>query len=69
MTVGVATLSLVTFGVMTSVFQKLPAVFRIEMRHGNFIWTVKRKEKHFMELHRELRTYKTFLKIPLPSRT
>lgn len=29
---------------------------------------VKRKEKHFMELHRELRTYKTFMRIPLPSR-
>ncbi|MCI4391684.1 hypothetical protein PGIGA_G00137210 [Pangasianodon gigas] len=52
-----------------SVSKKLPAVFRIEMRHGNFTWIVKRKEKHFMELHRELRTYKTFLKIPLPSRT
>uniref|UniRef100_A0A8C1Q5H9 Phospholipase n=1 Tax=Cyprinus carpio TaxID=7962 RepID=A0A8C1Q5H9_CYPCA len=40
----------------------------IEMRHGNFTWLIKRKEKHFMELHRELRTYKTFLRIPLPSR-
>lgn len=69
MTVGVVTLSNVTFGVMPSAFQKLPAVFRIEMRHGNFTWIVKRKEKHFMELHRELRTYKAFLKIPLPSRT
>uniref|UniRef100_A0A672QI43 Phospholipase n=1 Tax=Sinocyclocheilus grahami TaxID=75366 RepID=A0A672QI43_SINGR len=39
-----------------------------EMRHGNFTWLIKRKEKHFMELHRELRTYKTFLRIPLPSR-
>uniref|UniRef100_A0AAY5EYV0 Phospholipase n=1 Tax=Electrophorus electricus TaxID=8005 RepID=A0AAY5EYV0_ELEEL len=48
---------------------KLPAVFRIELRHGTFSWIVKRKEKHFMELHRELRTYKTFLRIPLPSRT
>uniref|UniRef100_A0A8C1WR90 Phospholipase n=1 Tax=Cyprinus carpio TaxID=7962 RepID=A0A8C1WR90_CYPCA len=38
------------------------------MRHGNFTWLIKRKEKHFMELHRELRTYKTFLRIPLPSR-
>uniref|UniRef100_A0A8C1YVE2 phospholipase D n=1 Tax=Cyprinus carpio TaxID=7962 RepID=A0A8C1YVE2_CYPCA len=37
------------------------------MRHGNFTWLIKRKEKHFMELHRELRTYKTFLRIPLPS--
>uniref|UniRef100_A0AAY5EUB5 Phospholipase n=1 Tax=Electrophorus electricus TaxID=8005 RepID=A0AAY5EUB5_ELEEL len=44
---------------------KLPAVFRIELRHGTFSWIVKRKEKHFMELHRELRTYKTFLRIPL----
>ncbi|XP_026863882.2 phospholipase D1 [Electrophorus electricus] len=52
-----------------SVSKKLPAVFRIELRHGTFSWIVKRKEKHFMELHRELRTYKTFLRIPLPSRT
>uniref|UniRef100_A0AAR2IR05 Phospholipase n=1 Tax=Pygocentrus nattereri TaxID=42514 RepID=A0AAR2IR05_PYGNA len=44
-------------------------LFRIELRHGNFTWIVKRKEKHFMELHRELRTYKTLLRIPLPSRT
>uniref|UniRef100_A0AAQ4QTP4 Phospholipase n=1 Tax=Gasterosteus aculeatus aculeatus TaxID=481459 RepID=A0AAQ4QTP4_GASAC len=36
--------------------------------HGEFTWVVKRKEKHFMELHRELRTYKTFMRIPLPSR-
>uniref|UniRef100_A0A671XXF2 Phospholipase n=1 Tax=Sparus aurata TaxID=8175 RepID=A0A671XXF2_SPAAU len=46
----------------------LPAVFRIELKHGEFTWVVKRKEKHFMELHRELRTYKTFMRIPLPSR-
>uniref|UniRef100_A0AAR2KJP8 Phospholipase n=1 Tax=Pygocentrus nattereri TaxID=42514 RepID=A0AAR2KJP8_PYGNA len=52
-----------------SVSKLLPAVFRIELRHGNFTWIVKRKEKHFMELHRELRTYKTLLRIPLPSRT
>lgn len=48
--------------------QVLPAVFKIEMKHGNFTWMVKRKEKHFMDLHRELRTYKTFLRIPLPTR-
>uniref|UniRef100_A0A8D0CJ97 Phospholipase n=1 Tax=Scleropages formosus TaxID=113540 RepID=A0A8D0CJ97_SCLFO len=45
----------------------LPAVFRIELRHGNFTWIVKRKEKHFLELHRELLRYKAFLRIPLPS--
>uniref|UniRef100_A0AAY4EYC6 Phospholipase n=1 Tax=Denticeps clupeoides TaxID=299321 RepID=A0AAY4EYC6_9TELE len=52
-----------------SVSKVLPAVFKIEMKHGNFTWVVRRKEKHFMELHRELRTYKTFLRIPLPSRS
>ncbi|XP_063062695.1 phospholipase D1 [Engraulis encrasicolus] len=52
-----------------SVSKVLPAVFKIEMKHGNFTWMVKRKEKHFMELHRELRTYKTFMRIPLPSRS
>uniref|UniRef100_A0A674BZR2 Phospholipase n=1 Tax=Salmo trutta TaxID=8032 RepID=A0A674BZR2_SALTR len=47
----------------------LPAVFKIEMRHGEFSWVVKRKEKHFMDLHRELLRYKTFMRIPLPSRS
>uniref|UniRef100_A0AAQ5Z5A0 Phospholipase n=1 Tax=Amphiprion ocellaris TaxID=80972 RepID=A0AAQ5Z5A0_AMPOC len=46
----------------------MPAVYKIEMKHGEFTWLVKRKEKHFMELHRELRTYKTFMRLPLPSR-
>uniref|UniRef100_A0A3P9DRT6 Phospholipase n=1 Tax=Maylandia zebra TaxID=106582 RepID=A0A3P9DRT6_9CICH len=46
----------------------MPAVYKIEMKHGEFTWLVKRKEKHFIDLHRELRTYKTFMKIPLPRR-
>uniref|UniRef100_A0A8C9W7D5 Phospholipase n=1 Tax=Scleropages formosus TaxID=113540 RepID=A0A8C9W7D5_SCLFO len=48
--------------------RSVPALFRIELRHGNFTWHVKKKEKHFLELHRELLRYKTFLRIPLPSR-
>ncbi|XP_003962430.2 phospholipase D1a [Takifugu rubripes] len=52
-----------------SVNKSLPAVFKIELKHGEFTWLIKRKEKHFMELHRELRTYKTFIRIPLPSRS
>lgn len=48
--------------------QSMPAVYKIEMRHGEFTWLVKRKEKHFIELHRELKTYKAFMKIPLPRR-
>ncbi|KAF3836408.1 hypothetical protein F7725_028966 [Dissostichus mawsoni] len=52
-----------------SVNKSLPAVFKIEMKHGDFTWLVKRKEKHFMDLHRELRTYKTFMRLPLPKRS
>ncbi|KAF7700455.1 hypothetical protein HF521_003413 [Silurus meridionalis] len=52
-----------------SASKAMPAVFRIELKHGNFTWVVKRKEKHFMELHRELLRYKTFIMIPLPSRS
>ncbi|XP_074477433.1 phospholipase D1 [Sebastes fasciatus] len=51
-----------------SVNKSLPAVFKMELKHGEFTWLVKRKEKHFMDLHRELRTYKTFMKLPLPTR-
>ena len=43
-------------------------MFKIELKHGEFTWVVKRKEKHFMELHKELQTYKTLMRIPLPSR-
>ncbi|XP_056446162.1 phospholipase D1a [Gadus chalcogrammus] len=52
-----------------SVNKVQPAVFKIELRHGEFSWVVRRKEKHFMELHRELLRYKTFMRIPLPSRS
>uniref|UniRef100_A0A672PMZ6 Phospholipase n=1 Tax=Sinocyclocheilus grahami TaxID=75366 RepID=A0A672PMZ6_SINGR len=41
----------------------------IELKHGNFTWIVKRKEKHFMDLHRELLRYKTLMRIPLPTRS
>nr|XP_029516543.1 phospholipase D1-like [Oncorhynchus nerka] len=49
--------------------QSQPAVFKIELRHGEFSWVVKRKEKHFMDLHRELVRYKMFMRVPLPSRS
>uniref|UniRef100_A0A672PTR3 Phospholipase n=1 Tax=Sinocyclocheilus grahami TaxID=75366 RepID=A0A672PTR3_SINGR len=52
-----------------SVSKAMPAVFKIELKHGNFTWIVKRKEKHFMDLHRELLRYKTLMRIPLPTRS
>uniref|UniRef100_A0A9J8CFW8 Phospholipase n=1 Tax=Cyprinus carpio carpio TaxID=630221 RepID=A0A9J8CFW8_CYPCA len=48
--------------------ERFTTVFKIELKHGNFTWIVKRKEKHFMELHRELLRYKTLMRIPLPTR-
>uniref|UniRef100_A0A672ZA81 Phospholipase n=1 Tax=Sphaeramia orbicularis TaxID=375764 RepID=A0A672ZA81_9TELE len=52
-----------------SVNKAMPAVYKIELKHGEFSWLVKKKEKHFIDLHRELRTYKTFMRLPLPSRS
>ncbi|XP_049912840.1 phospholipase D1 [Epinephelus moara] len=52
-----------------SVNKSMPAVFKIELKHGEFTWLVKRKEKHFMDLHKELRTYKALLRLPLPTRS
>uniref|UniRef100_A0A8C7LBX0 Phospholipase n=1 Tax=Oncorhynchus kisutch TaxID=8019 RepID=A0A8C7LBX0_ONCKI len=51
----------------TSAQDPIPFIFFLSV-HGEFSWVVKRKEKHFMDLHRELLRYKTFMRIPLPSR-
>uniref|UniRef100_A0A4W3HP38 Phospholipase n=1 Tax=Callorhinchus milii TaxID=7868 RepID=A0A4W3HP38_CALMI len=45
-----------------------PNVYTIELKHGPFTWKVKRKFKHFQELHRELLRYKTFMRLPIPTR-
>ncbi|XP_019714944.1 phospholipase D1-like, partial [Hippocampus comes] len=51
-----------------SVSKSMPAVYKIEMKHGEFTWLVKKKEKHFQDLHRDLKTYKAVLNLPLPTR-
>ncbi|PWA25089.1 hypothetical protein CCH79_00019081 [Gambusia affinis] len=48
--------------------QSTPAMYRIELKHGEFTWEVKKKEKHFVELHRDLRAYKALRRLHLPSR-
>uniref|UniRef100_A0A673ME47 Phospholipase n=1 Tax=Sinocyclocheilus rhinocerous TaxID=307959 RepID=A0A673ME47_9TELE len=48
--------------------ERFTRVCEAHLKHGNFTWIVKRKEKHFMELHRELLKYKTLMRIPLPTR-
>ncbi|KAM9317142.1 phospholipase D1 [Gastrophryne carolinensis] len=44
-------------------------IYTIELTHGEFTWQVKRKFKHFQELHRELLRYKAFIRIPIPTRS
>ncbi|XP_075794070.1 phospholipase D1 isoform X2 [Pelodiscus sinensis] len=46
-----------------------PNVYTIEFTHGDFVWQVKRKFKHFQEFHRDLLRYKAFIRIPLPTRS
>ncbi|XP_056421164.1 phospholipase D1 [Hyla sarda] len=44
-------------------------IYTIELNHGEFTWQVKRKFKHFQDLHRELLRYKAFIRIPIPTRS
>ncbi|XP_077146655.1 phospholipase D1 isoform X1 [Ranitomeya variabilis] len=44
-------------------------IYTIELTHGEFTWQVKRKFKHFQDLHRELLRYKAFIRIPIPTRS
>ncbi|KAM4718628.1 LOW QUALITY PROTEIN: phospholipase D1 [Anableps anableps] len=50
-----------------SVNKAMPA-YKIELKHGEFTWQVKKKEKHFVELHRDLRAYNALRRLHLPSR-
>ncbi|XP_061661657.1 phospholipase D1-like [Syngnathoides biaculeatus] len=52
-----------------SVSKSMPAVYKIELKHGEFTWLVKKKEKHFQDLHRDLKTYKAVLNLTLPTRS
>ncbi|XP_061522046.1 phospholipase D1-like isoform X2 [Phycodurus eques] len=52
-----------------SVGESTAAVYKIEMKHGEFTWLVKKKEKHFHDLHRDLKTYKAVLNLSLATRS
>ncbi|XP_032407821.1 phospholipase D1-like [Xiphophorus hellerii] len=54
--------------VQRSVNKSTPAMYKIELKHGEFTWEVKKKEKHFVELHRDLRAYKALRRLHLPAR-
>ncbi|RWS31654.1 phospholipase D2-like isoform X2 [Leptotrombidium deliense] len=40
--------------------------YLIEVRHGDYLWTVKRRYNHFLSLHQQLRLYRASLNVPLP---
>ncbi|XP_017839064.1 phospholipase D2 isoform X1 [Drosophila busckii] len=45
-----------------------PNLYTIELTHGPFKWTIKRRYKHFSSLHQQLSFFRTSLNIPFPSR-
>ncbi|XP_067634459.1 phospholipase D1-like [Eurosta solidaginis] len=46
-----------------------PNLYTIELTHGSFTWTIKRRYKHFNSLHQQLSFFRTSLNIPFPIRS
>ncbi|CAN7993262.1 unnamed protein product, partial [Ixodes hexagonus] len=45
-----------------------PNLYVIELRHGDFQWTIRRRYKHFQQLHQHLQMYRAAMAIPLPTK-
>ncbi|XP_021931643.1 phospholipase D1 isoform X2 [Zootermopsis nevadensis] len=45
-----------------------PNLYTIELQHGNFSWTIKRRYKHIQHLHQQLKLFRASLSIPFPTR-
>lgn len=43
--------------------------YTIQLTHGQFTWTIKRRYKHISALHQHLRVYRASLHIPFPTRS
>lgn len=39
------------------------------MEHGGFSWTIHKRYKHFLNLHNQLKLFRTSLMIPFPTET
>ncbi|XP_023305494.2 phospholipase D2 isoform X1 [Lucilia cuprina] len=46
-----------------------PNLYTIELTHGPFTWTIKRRYKHFSSLHQQLSIFRASLNIPFPIRS
>lgn len=42
---------------------RICTLYSVRLTHGEFSWTVKRKFKHFQELHRDLQTHRMFMSL------
>jgi hypothetical protein len=42
--------------------------YTIELKHGDFTWTIKKRYKHILHLHQQLKLFRTSLNIPFPTR-
>ncbi|XP_038213563.1 phospholipase D2 isoform X2 [Zerene cesonia] len=45
-----------------------PNLYTINLQHGDFKWTIKKRYKHILYLHQQLALYRTSLKIPFPTK-
>ncbi|XP_071112498.1 phospholipase D1-like isoform X2 [Haliotis cracherodii] len=45
-----------------------PYLYTIEVKHGDFEWTVKRRYKHFRQLHDALTLYRARYRLPIPKK-
>ncbi|KAL1442212.1 hypothetical protein MTO96_007835 [Rhipicephalus appendiculatus] len=45
-----------------------PNLYVIELRHGDFQWSIRRRYKHFQQLHQQLQMYRAAMSIPLPTK-
>ncbi|XP_050681586.1 phospholipase D1 isoform X3 [Leptidea sinapis] len=45
-----------------------PNLYTINLEHGDFKWTIKKRYKHILYLHQQLTLYRASLKIPFPTK-
>lgn len=46
-----------------------PNLYTIQLQHGDFTWSIKKRYKHILYLHQQLSLYRHSLNIPFPSKT
>ncbi|XP_054718889.1 LOW QUALITY PROTEIN: phospholipase D1-like [Uloborus diversus] len=45
-----------------------PNLYVLQLQHGQYEWTVRKRYKHFQHLHQQLRIFRTTLSIPIPTK-